>query len=100
MIMELILTECGNGFPTIGELVGCWDDGRGCARVWLITSVGRITTGQTGSGQPNTCTAEGDELDEEQVEAALDSGQIDLDDPKGFLGLRSVSVGPAADDDA
>jgi hypothetical protein len=96
MIMELILTECGSGFPRVGELVGRWHDGE--ARVWLITSGGRITTGQAGSGQPNTCEAEGEELSQQQIEAAAARGQIDLDDPQGFLGLRSVSVKPAGDD--
>ena len=69
--MKLIMEERGNGFPDCGDLLAHWDDG-GNQRVWKITHLGRVRTG--GSGWGNTLEAVGDELDDEDIQAAEAEG--------------------------
>jgi hypothetical protein len=82
MKRELNLTEKGNGFPRVGELIGFWDEGD--ARLFrVLPGRGSIETHSPGHG--NTCFIDADEIDADDVADEIDINEDDF-------GLRTIGI--------
>jgi hypothetical protein len=82
MKRKLNLTEMGNGFPRVGEIIGYWDDGE--PRLFrVLPGRGSIETHSPGHG--NTCLIDADEIDADDMADEID---MDADD----LGLRLIGI--------